>query len=529
MKKLSLILTILIMGIVLNACSKDDFSENYADPAKISTTTLDKQFAGLLYTNRNYVLPAYWNYFVVMRTTLTRYTQAVGWVNDDNQYVPGEAGISNRWSDFYAFLTQYREMEKINDALSPVEQSNYRIFMIAGTIYLYDHLQKVVDLHGDIPFSEASKLSQNGGDYIASLPSYDSAESIYTKMLDDLKEFANELNTITVNEGVLTALKKQDFVNNGDLDKWKIYCNSLRLRILTRVSGTADFQSRTQTEIADILSNPASYPVIDDNVNNIQINVYDLSSDIHSRDFQSGLESSDGNLAGKVMIDHMVENSDPRLRVMFEPGVEAEDDTYLGLDPLALRNDQTELVADGVVSRYNTSTLTRNHYFPGVLINAAEVHLLKAEAYLNASNDAMAKASYEAAIANSINYYYDINSLSADAGTAPALVPLDPAEIAAYIDMPAIKWENATTRDQKIALIATQKWIHFSVVQLNESWAEIRRLDLPNLTFQVDNANTQTLPPNRWFYPNSEVTFNTQNYEAVRSSDNLSTKLFWDN
>lgn len=529
MKKISLILAVFITAIAFNACTKDDFSENYKDPSKISTTTLDKQFAGLLYTNREYVIPAYWNYFVVLRSTLNHYTQAGGWVNSDNQYTPGAAAISGRWDNFYSFLAQYREMEKINNTLSPAEQANYRIFMVAGTVYLYDHLQKVVDLHGDIPFLEAGKLSQNGGDYSVSLPKYDTAKTIYTKMLDDLKAISEELNTIKVPSGILIAMKKQDFVNNGDVNKWKIYCNSLRLRLLTRVSGSADFQNRAQTEIAAILANPTMYPVVADNTQNIQIKIYDLSSNINSKGLRDALESGDGNLAGKAMIDNLVTNSDPRLRVMFEPGVNAVANSYLGLDPLGLNNDQTTLVSAGVVSKYNTSTFSRNQFFPGVLINAAEVNFLKAEAYLNASNDAMAKASYEAAITQSVNYYYQIRSFSADAGTAPTLVPLNAAEITAYLDKPAVKWANATTKVQKLALIATQKWIHFSIIQLNESWAEIRRLDMPGLSFKVDNANAQTLPPNRWFYPNSEVTSNSVNYQAVKGSDNLNTKVFWDN
>jgi hypothetical protein len=463
-----------------------------------------------------------------LRSTLNHYTQAVGWINTDNQYSPGAAAISDRWTNFYSFLAQYREMEKINNSLSVPEQTNYRIFMVAGTIYLYDHLQKVVDLHGDIPFSEAAKLSQNNGDYAQSLPKYDSAKSIYTKMLDDLKAISEELNTINIPPGILTILKKQDFVNNGDVNKWKIYCNSLRLRILTRVSGSVDFQSRAQSEIAVILANPAAYPVIENNTQNIQMNVYDLSTNINSKGFRDGLESDNGNLAGKVMIDNLVSNNDPRLRVMFEPGSNAAN-TYLGLDPLGLSNAQTTLVNSGTVSKFNTSTFSRNEYFPGVLINAAEVNLLKAEAYLNASNDAMAKTSYETAIAQSVNYYYSIHSLSANAGTAPALIPLDQAEITAYIDMPAIKWDDATTKAQKLALIATQKWIHFSIIQLNESWAEIRRLNMPGLSFKEDVASTQKLPPNRWFYPNSEVTSNAANYQAVKASDNLTTKLFWDN
>jgi len=94
--------------------------------------------------------------------------------------------------------------------------------------------------------------------------------------------------------------------------------------------------------------------------------------------------------------------------------------------------------------------------------------------------------------------------------------------------MPAVKWENAASTDAKLKLIATQKWIHFSVVQPYESWTEARRLDAPQLNFWVDNSNAQTLPPYRWYYGSSENIYNTVNYETVRSKDNLTTKIFWD-
>ncbi len=526
MKKSWLILFVII-AIVLNACNKDDFSENYTDPSKISESTVDKQYAGFLVSNREYVLPAYRNYFVVLRTTLSRYTQAVGWVNSDNQYVPGAAGSDERWKNFYASLAQYREMEKIYDKLSADEQADYRIFMITGTIYLYDHLQRVVDLHGDIPFTEAGRLSQNGGDYIASLPGYDTADSIYTTMLDDLKSFSDELNTINLKDGISTILKKQDFINYGDLNTWKEYCNSLRLRMLTRVSKAPAFQARALSEITSILSNSGAYPVVGANANNVQINVNDLGSDLNSKGFRTGLEDWDGNLASKAIIDHMVDNADPRLRAMFEPGEDAEG-VYLGVDPLLLGNEQTELVATGTVSRYNRSTLSRNEYFPGVLMTASEVSLIKAEAYLEAGNDAMAKTSYEDAIASSVEFYYNLRDLSNDPDTSGALVPTNDTEIQAYINSADVKWVNATTKAEKIALIATQKWIHFSVVQLNDSWAELRRLDAPNFSFKIDNANTQQLPPKRWLYPTSEVTNNSENYQKVSGSDNLNAKLFWD-
>ncbi len=522
------VLFILVIGLTagFTACNKADFEDSYADPSKISVTSVEKQFAGFLVSNRGYVLPDYWNYFVVLRTTITRYTQAVGWVNSTSQYVPGAAGINDRWNAYYNFLAQYREFEKVYSKLSADDQKDKRIFMIAASIYLYDHTQKVVDLHGDIPWTAAGKLSENGGEYAKSLPAYDNAETIYTKMLDDLKAFADELNTISVKPAIQTGFKNQDIVNKGDLTLWKKYTNSLRLRILARVSGVPSFQARVAAEAAAILGNPTSYPVITDNAENIQINVYNLGTDIHSKGFRGGLEDWDGNLAGKAIIDHMNTNSDPRLRVMFEPGANAAG-IYKGLDPLLSSSAQSALVAGGTISIYNRSTLSRNEYFPGVLINAAEVKFLSAEAYLKAGNDGAAKAAYNDGIAKSIKYYYGLRALSND-NVAGALTPTSDAEIAIYLAKPGVNWDIATTTEEKLKLIATQKWIHFSVIQPLESWAEIRRLDAPVFSFEPDNANTQKLPPLRWVYAGSELTYNSENYEKVKAKDNLNTKIFWD-
>ncbi|MFC0771603.1 SusD/RagB family nutrient-binding outer membrane lipoprotein [Terrimonas alba] len=525
MKKILFILNLLLATVFI-ACTKSDFKNSYADPSRISGSSVEKQFTGFLVSNKGYVLPDYWNYFVVLRTTVNRYTQAVGWINSNNQYVPGAAGIGDRWNSYYNFLAQYREFEIVYNKLAADDQADRRIYKIASAIYFYDHTQKVVDLHGDIPWTEAGKLSANGGDYANSLPKYDGADAIYTKMLDDLKGFADELSTVSVKSAIQTGFKTQDIINKGDIELWKKYCNSLRLRILMRVSDVPAFQARVTSEIAAILANPAKYPLISSNADNIQINVHDLSTDINSRGFRSGLEDWDGNIAGKVMIDHMKTNADPRLRAMFETGANAGG-VYNGLDPLATSSVQTALIAGGTLSIYNRSTLSRNEYFPGVLINAPEVSFLLAEYYLKAGNDAAAKTAYEKGITQSIEFYYWLRTKSND-NTAIALVPTTPAEIAAYTSTAGVNWATATTTADKLKLIATQKWIHFSVVQPLENWAELRRLDAPALSFEVDNANAQKQPPYRWLYAGSEQTYNTENYQTVQSKDNLTTKIFWD-
>jgi tetratricopeptide (TPR) repeat protein len=512
--------------VCVTACKKSDFGDSYANPSRIATTNVEKQFTGMLVTNREYVVPSYWNYFVVLRTTVNRYTQAVGWENGANQYIPGAASITDRWNNYYNFLAQYRELEKVYNQLPVESQALNRIYMIAATIYFYDHTQKVVDLHGDIPWTEAGKLSSNGGNYSSSYPKYDKAQDIYTKMLDDLKGFADELNSISVPDGIIAGFKTQDIINKGNMDLWKRYCNSLRLRMLTRVSDAADFQGRAESEIAAIVVDPVKYPIVTSNDENIQIKIHDLNSPINSQGFQTGLEDWNGNIAGKTMIDHMNSNNDPRLRVLFEPGQNA-DSVYTGLDPMLPAATQNSLIAGGMMAIYNRSTISRNDYFPGVLITAAEVSFLLSEYYLKSGNETSAKAAYENGIQQSVDYYYWVRSLTND-NTSGALDPLEPSEVSDYISTPAVDWTQAPTADEKLRLINTEKWIHFNVIQPLESWAEIRRLDKLEFNFETDNSSSQPQPPSRWIYPGSELTYNSQNYQAVSTNDNLNAKLFWD-
>ena len=525
MKKIYLILISALL--VVTSCNKTDFEEAYPDPSKISVSTVEKQFAGMIYTNRDYVVPSYWNYFVIYRITANRYTQSIGWVNATNQYVPGSGAVNDRWGNFYSFFSQYRQMQNIYNNLTDEEKAERRIYMIAAAIYVYDATQKVVDLHGDIPWTEAGMIIANGGDYNASLPKYDKAEDIYTKMLDDLKAFADELNTINVPAGILTGFKTQDIINKGDLNKWRMYCNSLRLRMLTRVSGVSAFQQRATTEINSILNNPSSYPIVDNNDKNIQIAIYDLNTPINSKGFRTGLEDWDGNLAGKAIVDFMKANSDPRLPVMFQAGTAANGD-YFGIDPLATSGDQEAAILTNTISRYNWSTMSRNEYFPGVLVNASEANFLAAEGFLNAGNDAKAKAAYEAGVSSSIKNYFRYRSVSNNSDSGPVTEPTD-AEIAAFLTQSGVNWNNATTKQAKLVLIAMQKWVDFSVIQPLDNWAEVRRLNVPQLNFWVDSADPQQkVPPTRWQYPDSEKTYNTENYNAVSGNDKISNKIFWD-
>lgn len=539
MKNKSFIVTMSLVAasLWLPACKKSDFANAYIDPKTVAATTVENQFAGVLTSNLDYVMYKYWNYFVVMQNTCLPWTQAVGVLNSNGRYVPGAAAISDRWKTFYNFVAQYKELLRVYAGLSADDQAKKRFYIIAATIFYYDQSQKVVDLHGDIPWSQAGLLSTNNGNYQASYAKYDKAADIYTKMLDDLKGFADELNTIKVSDAVKSVAQSQDFVNKADLTLWKKYCNSLRLRLLMRVSGATAFQSRVNTEIAAITGNAASYPLITSNADNMMIKVTNktgVTAGINNgtgtgadADFYKGLIGwGGGDVPSKAMIDYMNAAGDPRLRAMFQPGT-ATGGAYVGLDPTLAQNVQNDLVNAGKVSRYNWSTLSRNTYLPGMLVSASEINFLLAEYYLNAGNNTAAKAAYENGINQSVDYYFWVRTLSDD-NSQGALTAVTATEKSTLLRQANVDWDLAASNTAKLTLIATQKWINFSVLEPIESWSEIRRLKLPALTFTADNTNVQTMPPSRWVYPANEVAYNPDNYASVQANDKLTTKLFWD-
>lgn len=533
MKKIFLILAVVSL-VGISSCTKKQLANDYPDPSKVSSTTVEQQFAGFLSSNLDYTMYQYWNYFVVLQNTMLPWTQTVGIINTPGRYVPGAASISAKWESYYGFLAQYKDLLRLYNTLSPADQADKRIYIIAATIYFYDHTEKMVDIFGDIPWSEAGLLGTNGGDYVKSTPKYDPAEEIYTKMLDDLKGFSDELNSITLKSSTATLLNTQDFINHGDITKWEKYCNSLRLRMLMRVSGVPSFQSRVSSEIGAMLANPDSYPLVLTNADNIMIRVTDPNSGVNngtntgaSASFYTGLIGwGGGDVAGKVMIDSMNNNADPRLRAMFEPGDSASG-VYKGLDPSLDNTTQTALVSSGQLARYNRSTISQNINIPGILINAAEVNFLLAEYYLNNGNDASAQSAYEAGINQSIDFYYWLRSISNDNSAGP-LTPTSTSEKNAYIASNGVAWANASTTAEKLNRIAIQKWINSNVLQPVENWSEIRRLKLPVLNFVPDNSATASLPPSRWVYPANEITYNAGNYQAVAGNDKLTTKIFWD-
>lgn len=522
-----LVCTLLVS--VVASCSKSTFDENYYNPEKSVTADIPRLFSGLLYNhnrqNANTIFPRYWNLFVFQIPMIGTYTQTYGYFNVNNRYNQQTNYTQLRWSYYYTTpLASFREMEKTYDNMSDEEKINYDVFMEAGRIFFYDQTIQMVDMWGDIPFSEAGRLVYTGGNIENA--KYDDQREIYDFILEDLKRISEYLNSASIPSLYQNMFGAADIINRGNLEDWKIYANSLRLRLAMRISYVDE--AKAQAIVSEILSDPAKYPVVTANNNSVKIDARgdELRSVIGVDGIKGTLEGTDMNVAPGYMVnDIMVPAKDPRLRAMLAPNVNGE---YVGMDLTKTSTEQTDDVRDNLVSRLDSGTYSRNDKFPGIIITAAEVSFLKAEA-AERWGIGNAKEEYEKGVRQAIDFLFYINELNDNADNTSFVPEAKPteAEITAYLNHALIAYEG--TLEQKMEKIGIQKWMNFGFIQATHAWAEYRRTKYPKLVFSQDNASTQSpLPPSRLLYPENERNYNAANYEAVRDKDKIDGKLFWD-
>src|SRR5690606_22916625 len=106
--------------------------------------------------------------------------------------------------------------------------------------------------------------------------------------------------------------------------------------------------------------------------------------------------------------------------------------------------------------------------------------------------DTEARNHFENGIRESIKQYVQIRSVSND-NSVPA--PATPNATAVNNFINGLDWNGAAN---KLHLIATQKWVHYNIIQPIENWSEIRRLDYPTFDFRIDASDIQQTTPNRW-------------------------------
>jgi Starch-binding associating with outer membrane len=515
MKKLTInsCLILMIACLWLSSCKKADFNNNYYNPEKSVSANIPSLYAGLF--NNPRVIPRYWNLYTFLIPMLGEYSQTIGYTNSNRVYEQAVNYTQNRWDDYYTgVMAPYREIEKYYNALSDsAQKKGNQLFLETARVFVYDQTAQMVDMFGDIPFTTAGQLNATGKIIQAS---YDKGKDIYYFILNDLKRISDYLASVSADPFYLGQLQKYDYLNGGSILQWRKYANSLRLRLAMRISYYDE--NTAKSIIQEILNNPTQYPLVDKVSENIQINVTgNLVST--GNDIRNGFGVNP--FAPAYMVDSvMAPANDPRLPIFFTANYKGE---YHGVPNTWNASRVSDSTAANYFSRYDSTTFTENNNFPGIILTAAEVSFIKAEAF-ERWGGGDAKAAYETGIRQSIEYYTSINNSSSFGPKDP---PPTEAAIEAYLANPLIAY--GSDQQENLTKIAIQKYIDFNVMQAQQAWAEWRRTKLPPFLFPTDpSSNLSPNVPNRLLYPSTERILNAANYSAVQSEDNVTTKVFWD-
>lgn len=417
-----------------------------------------------------------------------------------------------------------------------VDQKYPAVWAVAQIIQV-EGMSRLTDIYGPTPYSQAGSASKSGS---TGTP-YDSQQQIYTQFFSDLDAATSALKTFIAAGGASTLpfdFSTMDLIYGSDktneFKNWLSFANSLRLRLAMRIVKADAATARTQAEKA---LDPANGGVITSNSQIVKVTV-------PSGNFSNPLAAITINWAniciGASIQCYMTGYNDPRIGKYFDKSTDAASagqykgiriGSNVGLFNYA--NYSTINFKDGATPSYNLRT-------PPVLMTAAEVYFLRAEAALRGWNNAggTPQQLYEQGITTSFaqwgvtsaGYLTDATSVP-DAYTDP----LNATNNAPSPSSITIKWDDAATNEQKLERIITQKWIA-NFPEGQEAWSEFRRTGYPKLFPVVQNNSGGTISTTVQIrrLPFSQNEYNTNNAEVQKAiqllggPDNGGTRLWWD-
>ena len=322
------------------------------------------------------------------------------------------------------------------------EDENRGYYFVAEALSIFAW-QMITDVWGDMPYFEALR-----GDEGIFHPEQNTGQEIYA----DLMKRVNELLAIDISKSSING--EQDVIYGGDLSKWYKFANTLKLKLMIRLSETPEYNNANVLSFilqGNILTESARIPGSMWNDN--------MSGKRHPmRAFQAGGANyiTTNVRACKTFIDYLRLNNDPRLSRLFSGGSPAYRGAFFG-------DFDSKEASDGSTPDH-TATFA-GIVFPAnadlMLMSAWEVNFYIAEVYARASNNAMAKQYYEAGVKASLAQH-SISDLSI-------------LGIGGYAE-----WKNGTI-EEGIKAIAMQRWVAHCNFQHIEAFLERNRTKYPSV------------------------------------------------
>jgi hypothetical protein len=476
--KFSFVFYILSLYIMLSSCEKG-FEEINTDPNRITDISPGTLLNPTLYEVAGFNMQKSDDItFELMQVSLPFPSAA----NGIHRYYITENTGSSIWSTYYRWLNNIKEMKKAADTARDV---NYQAIAMTLNAWVYSNL---TDCFGSIPMEEAVSVDKG-----VLQPKFNSQKEVYVKILADL-DSANKLYNTAKNMTYGT-----DILYSNNVTNWKRFTNSLRMRLLLRVSNRSELNSMQQ--LRTMVANPVTYPVFSANDQAAVLKLTGITP--LASPWGRPQDFTTGRAAAKFFLDSLNAMNDPRRAKFASQAKNSTGNSNIGYKGIPSGYSGSETQFDYIPSNLNQALITAP--MTGPIMSYAEVELIKSEFYFRDNNKDSAKATYERGVKAAIEQW---------GATMPATY---------FSDIDAAY--NGT-----LERILLQKYYALLFTDFQQ-WFEYRRTHLPVLPKESGMLNGQQMP-SRLIYPVSQRVYNPTNYNAAVQSmggDHINSKAWWEN
>lgn len=477
MKNKSLFLIPILLTILLASCTKN-FEEINTDPNRVNRISPGTLLNPILYEVGSFNMRKADDFTFNLMQDALPFPSTSGGIH---RYDVSENSGNSTWTTYYRWLTNVKEMYT---AAVDQKDPNYQAIAMTLNAMIYANL---TDCFGDIPMEEAAK-----GDEGIFRPKFTTQQKVYEKIIADL-DSANNLYLTTK-----PMIYGTEMLYANNISNWKRFTNSLQMRLLLRLSKRTEMGSLVK--LKSIIDNPAKYPVFTANDQAAVIKLSGVTPFVSP--WGRAIDFTTFRAAGIFFTNNLNDFNDPRRDKILTQARNKAGTSSIGYKGIPSGYAGSDSQFDYIPSNMNIALATAP--MSVILMNYAEVEMIKAEAGFRNNNTVAAKAAYEKGVKASIEQW-------------GAILPSD------YFTNVKAAYNGTIER------ILLQKYYALFFTDFQQ-WFEYRRTGFPVLPVGAGMLNNKIMPV-RYRYPPSVQSTNNENYNnavTAMGGDNINIKVWWE-